>query len=354
MPRSDLEAQFADDLLQGRLLDDETIVVVGVSGGPDSVALLHLLHAHTVQGAGPLRLHVAHLNHQLRGDESDADAAFVEDLARRLGWPASVETVDVRARAAAVGVSLEQAGRQCRFDFFERLCLTVGSRTVALAHHADDNAETILYRIVRGTGLRGLGGIRPERAIRPGSDIRIIRPLLKFRQKALLDYLAERGIAYREDSSNHSPEYTRNRIRHAVLPLLREKFNPQVAEALLRLGEQARGVDAYLSETSERLMESLVVSYDGSQIALHAQLLARKPRAIQTQVIRNALLRLGMLEQDLTYGHLESVAALAGGGERNKTLDLPGGFRAARRYAKLVLESPAGAPVGPAGDSSTS
>lgn len=348
MPKTDLEALFAQSLTDRQLLGPTESVVVGVSGGPDSVALLHLLHALRGQGDWALNLHVGHLNHRIRGSEADADAAFVEALARRLGLPCTVDSVDVRARAAELGISLEQTGRQCRFDFFERLCLTLGCRTVAMAHHADDNAETILHRVLRGTGLRGLGGIRAVRTIRAGSDIRVIRPMLAFRRAQIAEYLAERNIESRQDATNHSPEFTRNRLRNSVLPLLRERFNPQVDEALLRLGEQARGADAYLSETSERLMESLVISHDDGQLVLHAQLLARKPRVIQTQVIRHALLRMGIGEQELSYGHMEAIATLAAGREGNKTLDLPGGYRASRRYGKLVFEAPSGTPIEPA------
>lgn len=350
MPKSDLEAQFAQKLADSNLLARNENVVVGVSGGPDSVALLYLLHSLKGAGDWALQLHVAHLNHQLRGQEAEADAAFVESLARKLGLPFTIESVNVRALAGERGISTEQAGRQCRFEFFERLCLKSGSRTVATAHHADDNAETILHRIIRGTGLRGLGGIRAVRTIRPGSDIRIVRPMLFLRRVQIQEYLADRGIESRVDATNHSSEFTRNRIRNVVLPLLREKFNPQVDEALLRLAEQAREADAYLNETSERLLEPLVISHDDCQLTLHSDLLARKPRVMRMQVIRHALLRLGVGEQDLTYGHFEAVARLAEGREGNKTLDLPGGFRVSRRYSRLVFESAEGRPVEPQAD----
>ena len=348
MPNIDMEVHFAQSLADQRLLERHQPVVVAVSGGPDSVALLHLLHGLNGPGGWSLRLHVAHLNHRLRGADADADAAFVEALAKRLGWPCTVESVDIRALAGQRGESLEQAGRQCRFEFFERVALTAGARTVALAHHADDNVETVLHRIFRGTGMRGLGGIRSVRAIRPGSDIRIVRPLLPFRRAQIEEYLRKRGLESRQDATNHSPEFTRNRIRSLVLPLLREKFNPHADEAVLRLAEQARGADAYLSETSERLFESLVVAHDSAQLTLHADLLARKPRVMRTQVIRHALLRLGMGEQELSYGHLEAIANLAAGREGNKTLDLPGGFRVSRRYSRLVFEAESEPPAGAA------
>jgi tRNA(Ile)-lysidine synthase len=345
MPTSDLEAQFTAVLTNKPLLDQNERVVVAVSGGPDSVALLHLLHGLNQQEGWSLQLHVAHLNHRLRGADADADAAFVEALARRLGWPCTVAAEDIAALAKERGESVEQAGRECRFELFERVCLMAGARTVALAHHADDNVETVLHRIFRGTGMRGLGGIRSSRAIRPGSDIRILRPLLPFRRAQIEAYLRKRGLESRVDASNHSPEFTRNRIRSMILPLLREKFNPHVDEALLRLAEQARGADAYLNETSERVFESLVVAHDSAQLTLQADLLTRKPRVMRTQVIRHALLRLGMGEQELTYGHLEAIVNLAAGREGNKTLNLPGGFRVSRRYARLVFETESARPV---------
>ena len=161
-------------------------------------------------------------------------------------------------RARGESLSIEQAGRVCRYEFFERVCLLKGLRAVALAHHADDNAETILHRIIRGTGTQGLAGIRPRRPLREGSDVRIVRPLLMMRRAEIENYLKARGVEYRQDSSNLSPSHTRNRIRNEVLPLLRDRFNPQIEEALVRLAEQARSVNAYLVETCERTLDAFV------------------------------------------------------------------------------------------------
>ncbi|GMU24500.1 MAG: hypothetical protein AMXMBFR13_45740 [Phycisphaerae bacterium] len=166
--------------------------------------------------------------------------------------------------------------------------------------------------------------------------------MLSFPRAEILQYLEDRKISYRSDVSNKSEEFTRNRIRILVMPLLRERFNPQVAEALLRLAEQARAVDAYLNQTSERLLESLVISHDDHQIVLHAQLLARKPRVLQAQVVRHALTRLGLGEQEMTHGHFEALINLAAGREGSKMLDLPGDVRASRRYARLVFERTSG------------
>ncbi len=338
MPKDDLEARFADALREQPLLEREETIVVGISGGADSVALLHLLLSLNETGSWALRLHAAHLNHQLRGRAADEDALFVEDLCRQRRVPCTSVSIDVRARAKAERVSVEQAARQCRFEFLERVALRQSASKIVVAHHADDNAETILYRIIRGTGLRGLAGIRPIRPLRPGSTIRIVRPLLGFRRTEIEAYLQERQLPFRHDASNDAEIYTRNRIRLTVLPLLREQFNPQVEEALIRLAEQARELNDYLAETGKRMLEAIVVEHDDRQIVLHCPSLVRRPRVIQMQLIRQTLLRLGIPEGELTYAHLNRVADLASESAGSKTLDLPAGFRISRRYTRLVLE----------------
>lgn len=345
MPKQSFERRFAQVVDEERLLAPDEPVVVGVSGGPDSVAMLHLLCGLNGREGHAHALHVAHVNHRLRGGDSDADAEFVCELARRLNVPCTIESADVAARAQERGLSIEQAGRDCRFDFFSRLCLKTGAKAVALAHHADDNAETVLHRILRGTGLRGLVGIRPVRPLCPGSEVRVVRPMLRFRRSEIEAYLATCGIEYRQDASNLLPTHTRNRIRHDVLPLLSEQINPQVSEALLRLAEQARGLDAYITETCDRMMESLVIERDDRSLVLHSPSLVRKPLVIQTQLIRQAILQMGLGEGELTYGHLSAVADLAAGSEGSKALDLPAGLRVTRRYSRLVFERPAEAPA---------
>ncbi|UCD29777.1 MAG: tRNA lysidine(34) synthetase TilS [Planctomycetota bacterium] len=339
MPQQhDLETRLVQVISEEQLLGPDESVMVAVSGGADSVALLHLLYAVNQRLGWSLKLHVAHLNHQLRGRAADGDAAFVERLAKSLRLPYTIESVDTAGRSKAEGISIEQAGRLFRLELYERVCLKQGIKTVAVAHHAEDNAETVLHRIIRGTGVRGLVGIRPCRPIREGSDIRLIRPMLWFRRAEIEKYLQDRDITFCHDASNDSDEYTRNRIRNEVLPLLRERFNPQVTEALLRLSDQARGLDRYLSETGERMLESLIIAHDDRQLVLHCPSLTRKPRVIQTQLIRQAIIRMGVGEGELTYGHLNTVADLAAGHEGSKAIDLPGGLRVNRRYLRLVFE----------------
>ncbi|MHC4441006.1 MAG: tRNA lysidine(34) synthetase TilS [Planctomycetota bacterium] len=338
----DLERRFCEAITAAGLLGPDDSVLAAVSGGADSVALLHLLYSLNQHSGWSLKVHVAHLNHQLRGGAADSDAAFVEQLAKSLRLPCTVTSADTSARSRADGISIEQAGRLLRLEFYERLCLKYGINTVAVAHHADDNAETVLHRIIRGTGFRGLVGIRGSRPIREGSDILIIRPLLPFRRSEIEGYLHDRDICFCHDVSNKSDDYTRNRIRNELFPLLREKFNPQVTEALLRLADQASGLDAYLTETGVRMLETLIIEHNDRQLVLHCPSLTRKPRVIQTQLIRQALLRMGVGEGELTYWHLNAVADLAVGEEGSKAMDLPGSLRVSRRYSRLIFEWPSG------------
>ena len=339
MAKADLESRFEQALVDGHLAAPGDAVLLGVSGGADSVAMLHLFCRLVQQGDWSLTLHAVHVNHRLRGAAADEDTAFVAATCRTLRVPCTVECVDVAEIARREGASVEEVGRRCRFEVFERVCLKTGIRTIALAHQADDQAETILHRIIRGTGLRGLAGIRVTRPLRPGGDIRVIRPMLGFWRAEIDAYLQQEGLAFREDATNAGAAYTRNRIRHELLPLLREGFNPQVSEALIRLADQARGLHAYLAETCERMLDALVIERNDRQFVLHCPPLVRKPRVIQTELIRRAILGMGVPEGELTFAHLSAVADLAAGSEGSKTLHLPAGLRVSRRYTRLVFES---------------
>jgi len=327
-----MEARFARAVRGQRLVKPDEKLVVGVSGGADSVALLHLFRAMDQQ------LHVAHLNHGLRGTESDADAEFVAQLAASLGLPCTIGTADVAEHARAAHISIEEAGRHCRLAFFERVALQAGATAVALAHHADDNAETVLHRIIRGTSLRGVAGIPRQRRIRRGSKIRLIRPLLGFRREEIETYLNTRGIAFREDASNLSSDFTRNRIRNELLPLIRERFSPQVGEALVRLAEQARDVDAYLTGVAREVLGMLLIQQDEHQIVLDASLLAAEPPVLQTHVIRQAMIRLGARQGRLTRAHLNAVVNLIHRRRGGKVLQLPGGLRVRWHRRQVVIE----------------
>jgi len=328
------------------MLEQGRRVLVGVSGGPDSMALLHGLVAVNRANQRDWHLHVGHLNHGLRGAEADADATFVSDQARALSLPVTVERIDVRA-AAQPRQSLEEAARQHRYRFYERLALTTDSSCVAVGHHADDNAETILHRIIRGTGMRGLAGIAPNRPLRQGSDIRLIRPLLTFRRDEIEQFLADAGIEHRQDSTNLLPDHTRNRLRNELMPLIRRQFNVGLTDALLRLGQQAVWIDAYLRETAERALQTLTVSQHQRRLVLNVPGLLRKSTIVQTELIRQAMLRFNIGEQDVGFAHLVAVVELCRQSAGSKIVHLPGGLTATCRYDRLIFSVDADAPAPP-------
>jgi len=335
---------LAQELLDQRILGREDSVVVAVSGGADSMALLHLLLALNATTDWKLRLHVAHLNHQLRKEDADEDAAFVQAVCDDLSLPCTIETRDIAARAEAEGIGIEELARRERYTFFERVCLKVGAKVVAVAHHADDNAETILHRILRGTGLRGLAGIPRRRSISPASDIFVARPVLHLNRKFLRDYLADAGIAFREDKSNQSNEPMRNRIRNVILPMLANEVNPQVHDALTRLGSQARWLEEFLGETVQRTFDTLVISRNDQTLTLNADVMARKSRIVQTELVRLAYASFGLGEQDLAFNHLVSALDLIADPASGRQTQLPGGMTIEKRYRQLIFSLPSDQP----------
>lgn len=335
---------FANHLLQERWFERDESVVVGLSGGPDSMSLLHLLLEINRDYGFALKIHLAHLNHHLRAEESDADAAFVQAVADDLALPCFVESALVADSSHREGIGVEEAGRRARYLFLEKIAGQVGSRSVLAAHHYDDQAETILHRVLRGTGLRGLSGIPALRPIRPDSPVRLVRPLLRFRRKALLEYLQDHGIPYREDRSNASPEPTRNRIRLAVLPAIEEQINPQVKDALVRLGEQASWLTEYLRETVQRTFETLIIDRTDQELALNLDAMARKSRIVQTELVRLAYISFGLGEQELSFAHLVAVLDLLEDPASGRSVQLPQGMSVARHYHRLVFSLPSDQP----------
>ncbi len=306
-------------------------LVIGISGGPDSTALAFLLdELNTTQNRG-WRLHLAHLNHGLRGADSDRDARFVADLTERHGWEVTIDQRPVRERAKQSGGTLEETARNERYDFFERVLKNHNAPVIATAHHADDNVETVLHRLIRGTGIRGLSGIPAVRPLRYGQPHRLIRPLLNVRRADILAYLDQRGINFCHDHTNEVTEFTRNRIRNELIPTLEQDYNPAVADALLRLAEQARRLNEFVQQViDERFPTILLGERDAehpTEITLNAAALLREPQALQTELIRRAIANLGVGEKKLTFGHLLSILELAHKNVSGKRLELPGGLR---------------------------
>ena len=226
-------------------------VVVAVSGGPDSVCLLHVLV--NLQKELGVRLHVAHLDHQLRGPESEADARYVSEMAGQLSIPATIEHQDVQAYQVEHRISLEEAAREVRYTFLARVAESIGADRAVVGHTVDDHLETILMHLIRGTGTRGLRGLQPISRVRySGTSLTAIRPLLQISRQETADYCHNHQLAPRIDASNLSLSPLRNRIRLQLMPLLRS-YNPQVAGALLRTARIAGDELDFLDKETARL-----------------------------------------------------------------------------------------------------
>ncbi len=219
-----------DYIRRNRLFSPGDRVIVALSGGADSVCLLVVLNE--LKEVLGLELKAVHVHHGLRGKEADRDSDYAGKLSETLGVPFACVRVDAALYAREHGMSVEEAGRHLRYQIFEKELLGFSGTKIAVAHHRDDQAETILYNLFRGTGLKGLGGMRPVRD-------KIVRPLLSVGREEILAYLAEKGISYCEDSTNAQTDYVRNRIRSRILPEIREQVNRRAGENILHAGEMA-------------------------------------------------------------------------------------------------------------------
>ncbi len=304
------------------LLTSGEPLLVGVSGGADSVALLDAL----VQSG--FRPHVCHLNHQLRGADSGADAEFVAQLAKRYDLPATIKSRDVAAFAGEQKLSLEDAARRARHEFFSVVAQRTGIHKLALAHTADDQVETFLLRLLRGAGVPGLVGIWPERQI---GSLRVIRPLLGIRRAEVLHYLDERKLSHCEDVSNADTRFTRNRIRHDLLPLLERDFNPAIRDVLARTAEILRDEDFYMLRHVAQTFYLRTCSNDSVNVTT----LVNLPIAVQRRLLRFWLGGEDELGARFSFDHIEAVRALALNDSPSAQLDLPDDLVVYREYEWL-------------------
>ena len=318
-----LTQKVLGNIRRQRLIQPGDRVGVAVSGGADSVALLRLLLA--LRNELGIVLSVVHLNHQLRGSESDGDEQFVRELADEHKLELFAESADVKTHVQEKRLSLEAAGRELRYAFFERLFNKNAVNRIATAHTRDDQAETVLLRMMRGAGTRGLAGIYPERKV-GANDTTIVRPLLGISRKELEEYLHEIQQSWREDSSNQDERHARNRVRKNLLPWLEENLNPSVRDTLAETAEIARAEEEYWqTQISVRLA-------DPHQLNIAE--LQRLPLALQRRLIR-AVAESSNIRLD--FHHVEEVLELLLDPAARGPLSLPGGS-VSKAAGKLCFE----------------
>ena len=316
-------------LLDEITADDTSPVLAAVSGGPDSMLLMRWLH-RLQRLAG-----VVHVNHQLRGDESDADAEFVKEQCAWLGVPCHVVVAPVFSEPG----NLENNARDARYRAFEEVATKLNVKSVATGHTADDQTETILFRLIRGTGLAGLSGIPMSRVL---NGITIVRPLLMTERHVVLIELNQLGQAYRIDTSNSDHRFTRNRIRHELLPLLRT-FNPKVEEAIRAAGAQAAQFAEHQERVAKEVLQDVELPRSLQVVVLNLQKLLLIEQKKLPNIMRNIWEREHWPAGEMGIGHWCSLTVYAKGAK--SPIDLPGGLRIERRN-NVILIGPRAAILG--------
>lgn len=333
---NEIERMFAGQLKELAWFHAGIKVGVAVSGGADSLALLRLLAG--LRAELGVVVSAVHFNHRLRGQASDTDEKFVAALAGKLGVTLHMGRADVAGKAKREKANLEDAARRARYEFFERLAEQGVLEIVATAHTMDDQAETVLAHIFRGTGIAGLAGIHPVAG-------RVVRPLLGFRREALRKYLRAKKQDWREDASNRDITRTRARMRKKLLPLLEKQFNPMVIEHLAALADRAREQAAFVHRIAEQLfLNHVVLEGDSARIGL-AELLS--PLALQ-EAGSNGVLRARLIQEiaerirrrrgQISAGHIEAIVRMARAGEPGKRLQIPGGIDVVRERNTLLFQ----------------
>ena len=303
-------------------------VLVAVSGGADSMALLICMH--DLAPRMDLRLTVAHLNHCLRGAEANEDEEFVRSISARLGWPFVSGRVDVGARAATDCRNLEEAAREARYEFLHETAARVDAGKIATGHNLNDQAETVILRLLRGSGPGGLAGIQAV------SGDRLIRPLIECGRAQVLEFLSRRQAEYREDATNQDLHYRRNRVRHELMPYLEEHFNPRLVETLAREASLGSAIHDFLeTEAGQQLERVRIPLEDG--IAMPVQELLQLHAALRHQIVRRALRELLGSLRGIGSIHVEEILQLCGLRQSGKQVELPRAVVAMNNLGRLEL-----------------
>ncbi|HEY7559112.1 MAG TPA: tRNA lysidine(34) synthetase TilS [Candidatus Binatia bacterium] len=330
------QQRITQSILKSGLLKRDDRVLVAVSGGPDSVALLHILYELREELA--LHLEVAHLEHGIRGQEAQVDARFVRELAEGMKLPVLIKEVNVpRLRSEAGRGNLEELARRERYRFFAVVARRHNLNKIATAHTQDDQAETVLMWLLRGAGLKGLGGMAPTQAVNlagaeSSNGLTIIRPFLDVTKEESLRFLDERGLEYRLDRSNEDTAYQRNWIRFELLPRLKERIDRGVPSRLAQMAEVLRDEETLLNMLAQRKLEEL-----GDNSGLRRDGFLRQPKAMQRRLLRLWIAQARGHLHGLDFDHIEMLLRLISTGPPQGRLSIPGGLELTREYETLRL-----------------
>lgn len=321
------------------LLEKDMHIVVGLSGGPDSVCLFDVLCKLT--GEMKWTLHAVHVNHKFRPGDAEKDQLYAENLCQSRGVECFTIVRDCNELAESLGKTSEEAGRMARYEAFSQCAqklvdagIDKGHIAIAVAHNADDNAETLLFRIMRGTGIDGLAGIPYERDTEDG--FRIVRPLLDVKRSEIEKYCVDNNLNPCIDKTNAQNLYTRNKIRNLLIPYIEENFNENIIDTVNRMSKAAAFDKDYLWRQAQSCYEAVVLAENGEEVKLNTEAMEELHRSIRVRIYAKALKSIGMTE-NLTSAHLDAVDELLCSQSPSSFCNLADGFKAFRQYDKLVF-----------------
>ncbi len=303
-----------------RMLENGDAVLVAVSGGPDSMALLNLLLQ--LAAARSLHLGIAHINHQLRGRSAESDATFVRNIAKKYHLPFYVETADVGAHQKRHGLSPEEAARQIRYRLLVQIAVQRGYVKIAVGHHRSDNAELVLMRILQGSGPRGISGIPPVRQVQSHA-LKLVRPLINIEKDDIVAYLTEKNIDAVQDQSNRDERFLRNRIRGKLLPLLQSEYNTNIIDSLNRLAAISRSEENWIEELITTAFKKVVIAESPQNITLSIPRLAKLHPAVIGRTFRKAIDKIKGNLRRITFQHINAAMALISDSSQPKFLHFP-------------------------------
>ncbi|MEW6616695.1 MAG: tRNA lysidine(34) synthetase TilS [Thermodesulfobacteriota bacterium] len=312
-----------------RMLEQGDRVVVAVSGGADSVFLLHTLEE--LREDFNITLIVAHLDHCIRGMEAKRECRFVEKLANTFHLPFESKSIDIPALKKAEKKSTQQAARDARYEFFVDTLKKFNAQKVALGHNADDQAETVLMRLIRGAGIKGLCGIPPVR------DGIFIRPLIEIQRSEIEGFLRENSIEFVTDSSNRENVYLRNKVRNSLMPILVKEYNPGIVQNLIHTSEILRKEDEFMEKLVLNLFSRICVSGGKESLTLNILYLKGLEGSMQIRVLRKAMESFSGNLKRINFRHLESLVGMLSSEGANKSLSLPGGIIVEKQYNELII-----------------
>ena len=295
------------------LIEDGDKIVLGVSGGPDSISMLNILKEIKEEQIIKFEIYVAHINHMIREEAID-DEKYVEDYCNRNNIKCYIKRIDVVKIANDKKIGTEEAGRNARYDFFEEILKETDSNKIAIAHNKNDKIETIIMHLLRGSGLLGLKGIEPIR------DNKFIRPLIECERSEIEQYCEENELNPRIDKTNFENEYTRNKIRNMVIPYIKQKFNPNIIQTLSRLSEVVTEEVEYVDKQTQKIYQQILIEKTDQQIALNLKKFNEQEKIIKSQLILLATKQLMGSTQGIEKIHIEDIIKLCNNNIGNKYL----------------------------------